>query len=118
MFYVAIIGADGAGTYENFKKLCIKYLHTKAREGITILATEEHPFIKQFASECRLNIQYFYTNWKTFGRNALKERNKQLISNSSGVIYFNDGLKDTLMIKNLAKKTGIPVRVAKEETEG
>ena len=114
MFYIAIIGADAAGTYERFKDKCVKLLHTKAKEGITILATEEHPYIKKFANECRLNIQYFYTNWKAYGRDALKERNKQLVSNSSGVIYFDDGLKDSIMIKNLAEKTGLPVRIIKK----
>ena len=115
MFYVAIIGAEGAGTYENFKNKCVKCLHTKVSEGITLLATEEHEFITKFARECRLNIQYYYTNWKAYGRNALKERNKQLVSGCSGLIYFEDGIKDNLMIKNLAEKTGIPVRVIKKK---
>lgn len=114
MFYAAIIGADGAGTYERFKEKCVNCLRTKAREGITILATEEHEFITKFARECRLNIQYFYTDWKSYGRSALKERNKQLISNTSGLIYFDDGIKDNLMIKNLAERTGVPVRVIKK----
>jgi hypothetical protein len=117
MFYVSIIGAGGAGTYENFKKTCVKFLRTKAAEGITILATEEHEFITSFAKECHLNIKYYYTDWKAYGRNALKERNKQIVSDSCGMICFDDGLKDTLMIKNLAKKTGVPVRVAKKDAE-
>lgn len=114
MFYAAIIGVDGAGTYEYFKKKCIYYLRNKAKEGVTILATEDHDYIRKFATECRLNVKVFYTNWKTYGKNALKERNKQLISNCSGVIHFDDGRKDTLMIKNLAVKTGIPVRTIKK----
>jgi hypothetical protein len=117
MFYVAIIGSEAAGTYERFKEKCIKILRTKAQEGITIVATEEHPYIEKFAKECRLNIQYFYTNWKAYGRDALKERNKQLVSNSSGLIYFDDKIKDNLMIKNLADKTGLPVRVIKKMGE-
>lgn len=113
MFNVAIIGSQGAGSYETFKKKCVFFLHTKVQEGITILATEEHDYIKRFASEFMINVQYFYTDWRAYGRNALKERNKQLISNCSAVICFNDGLKDTEMIKNLAEKTGIPTRFVK-----
>lgn len=115
MFNVAIIGSQGAGSYETFKKKCVFFLHKKVQEGITILATEEHDYIKQFASEFRINVQYFYTDWRAYGRNALKERNKQLISNCSAVICFNDGLKDTEMIKNLAEKTGIPTRFVKNK---
>ena len=114
MFNVAIIGSDGAGSYKNFRERCIYYLKNKASEGITIMATEEHEYIKKFAMEFGLNIQFFYTDWKSYGKNALKERNKQLISNSAAVIYFDDGLKDTLMIRELAKKTGIPVRTVKK----
>ncbi|MBP5456881.1 MAG: hypothetical protein J6Y37_10295 [Paludibacteraceae bacterium] len=113
MFYAAIIGSDAAGTYENFRDKCVKFLYSRVKEGITILATEEHEYIKRFASECRLNVQYFFTDWKSYGKNALKERAKQLISSCSGLIYFNDGLKNTNMIVSLARKTGVPVRQAK-----
>ena len=115
MFKVAIIGSDAAGSYERFKERCVYFLHTKAKEGITILATEEHEYIKKFATECSLNVQYFFTDWRAYGKIALKERNKMLIANSSALIYFNDGIKDTLMIKKLAEKTGIPVRTVKQE---
>lgn len=114
MFNVAIIGSDAAGSYKFFREKCAYYLSGKAKEGITILATEEHEYISKFASEFGINIQYFYTDWKSYGRSALKERNKQLISNSSAVIHFDDGLKATLMIRELAKKTGIPIRTVKK----
>ena len=114
MFNVAIIGCDGAESYEFFSKKCIFYLRERAKEGITILATGEHEYIKRFAFEYRINIQYFYTNWKAFGRDALKERNKELISNCSALICFDDGRKDTLLIKNLAVKTGVPTRFVKK----
>jgi hypothetical protein len=112
MFYAGIIGTEGAKNYDFFKKRCIYFLKPKAKDGITLVATEEHEYILRFAAECSLNIKYIFTNWKTYGKNALKERNKEFVSNCSGVIYFNDGLKDTLMIKTLAKKTGLPVKNA------
>lgn len=110
MFNVAIIGSEGAGSYEYFRKRCIFNLRSKAEEGITILATEQHRYIEKFAFEFGINIQYFYADWKAYGKNALKERNKQLISNCSGLIYFEDGLRDSEMIVNLARRTGIPVK--------
>lgn len=110
MLYIGIIGSEGAGSYEVFRERCLYFLKPKAAQGITIAATEEHPYIVQFARDFGLNIQYYYTNWKTYGKNALKERNKMLISGISGLIYFNDGLKDSQMIVKLARDTGIPVK--------
>ena len=114
MFSVGIVGVDGAESYERFSERCIYFLRSRASEGILILATEEHEYIKRFAFEYRLNIQYFYTNWKAYGRDALKERNKELISSCSGLLSFDDGRKDTNMIVALAKKTGVPTRVIKK----
>ena len=112
MFNVAILGAEAAETYEYFKKRCIFYLKNRAKEGITIYAVEEHEFVTKFASEYHINIQYFYTDWKMYGKKALVERNKLLISTCCGIIWFDDKRKDTQMIVNLAKKTGTPVRDA------
>lgn len=112
MFYAGIIGAEGAKSYDSFKEKCIYFLKSKAKEGITLVATEEHEYILRFATECVLNVKYIFTNWKTYGKNALKERNKEFVSSCSGVIYFNDERKDTLMIKKLAGKTGLPVKNA------
>ena len=114
MFNVAIIGSDATPTYEGFERTCIFFLQRKISEGITILATEEHEYIKRFATRFGINVRYFFTDWRAYGKNALKERNKQLVSNCSGMIHFDDGRKDTLMIKNLAVKTGIPVRTIKK----
>ena len=115
MFYVAIIGCDGADSYETFSKKCIFFLRERAKEGITILATGEHEYIKRFTYEYRINVQYFYTDWKAYGRDALKERNKELISSCNGIISFNDGRKDTDMIVSMARKAGVPTRVIKKD---
>ena len=112
MFNVAIIGAGSAPDYLFFSERCKYYLREKAKEGITIFATEENPFIVKFSTEYRIAIQYFYTDWRAFGKNALRERNKMLLANCNGIIWFNDGLKDTNMIVNMAKSIGTPVRDA------
>lgn len=110
MFNVAIIGSNSITSYKEFSDSCKYFLKSKIKEGITIFATEETENIKRFSAEYRLSIQYFYTNWKTFGKNALKERNKMLLSECNGIIWFNDGLKDTEVLKQMALKIGTPVK--------
>lgn len=114
MFNVAIIGAASVKSYEVFKEECIFFLKDKVKEGITIYATEEIPHITRFSTEYRIAIQYFYTDWRAYGKNALRERNKQLLATCNGIIWFNDGLKVTNMLKNMAESIGTPVREAKK----
>ena len=110
MFNVAIIGASSVESYEYFRERCKYFLQNRAKEGITIYATEEIPFITRFSTEYRIAVQYFYTDWRAYGKNALKERNKQLLATCNGIIWFNDGLKDTNMLIKMAKSIGTPVR--------
>jgi len=112
VFKVAIIGSSAAGSYEQFSDRCKYFLKNKIKDGILIYATEETPFIKKFSTQYRIDVQYFYTDWKSFGKNALKERNKMLLSDCNGIIWFDDGLKDTNMIKYMAEKIGTPVKSA------
>ena len=110
MFNVAIIGSSAAESYEKFCERCKYFLQDKVKDGITIYATEETAFIKRFSTEYRLPVQYFYTDWKSFGKNALRERNKMLLAECNGIIWFDDGLKDTRMLKSMAESIGTPVR--------
>lgn len=113
MFNVAIIGTSLLETeeeYKEFKKRCIYLLKDRIKDGITIYATEETPFVNQFTSEYRINIQYFYTDWRAYGKNALRERNKQLLATCNGVIWFDDKRKDTKALKNMAESIGTPVK--------
>ena len=110
MFKVAIIGSSSVGSYKKFSDSCKYFLKDKIKEGITIFATEETQNIKRFSSEYRLAVQYFYTDWKSFGKNALKERNKMLLAECNGIIWFDDGLRDTDVIKQMAKKIGTPIK--------
>lgn len=110
MFNIAIIGVNDTITYEYFKERCIYFLKNRAAEGITIYATEENEYIVRFATEFRLSIQYFYTDWKAFGKKAIRERNKLLLATCNGIIWFDDGLKNTKMLKDMAESIGTPVR--------
>lgn len=112
MFNVAIIGASQIEDYKSFKEKCIFFLRNKAKEGITIYATEEADVVTRFATEFRINIQYFYCDWRAYGKNAIKERNKQLLATCNGVICFEDGLKNTEMFVKMAKSIGTPVKNA------
>lgn len=110
MFNVAIIGSNSAESYEKFRDRCKFFLQNKIKEGIIIYATEDTPYIKAFSTEYRIPVQFFYTDWKAYGRQALRERNKELLATCNGIIWFDDGLKDTLMLKNMGESIGTPVR--------
>lgn len=110
MFNVAIIGSSAVETYKEFRDRCIYFLKDKVKDGLTIYATEETPHIVRFSTEYRIAVQYFYTDWRAYGKNALKERNKQLLATCNGIIWFNDGLKDTDFICQMAKSIGTPIK--------
>lgn len=110
MFNVAIIGAASLEDYSFFKERCKYLLQNRISEGITIYATEEIPFVVRFATEFHLNIQYFYTDWRAYGKKAIRERNKQLLATCNALIWFDDGLKDTKMLRDMAQSIGTPVR--------
>lgn len=116
MFNVAIIGADGAKNYQTFKERCIYYLANKAKDGITIFTVEENDFVKRFASEYRINVRLWLPDWYSYGKSALAERNKSLVKACSAVISFEDGRKNTKMLKKMAEEAGLPVRSVKTTT--
>ena len=110
MFNVAIIGLSAIGSYEQLRDRCIYLLKNRVKEGLTIYATEENPLLTRFSTEYRIAIQYFYTDWRAYGKKALRERNKQLLATCNGIIWFNDGLKDTDYLCQMAKSIGTPIK--------
>ena len=111
MFNVAIIGAEGIDNYDFCKEKCIMCLSNKAKSGeaITIFTTGD-AFVDLFSTKYHINVQNFYTNLRDYGKNALAERNNELLKNCNALIAFNDGKKDTLVLYDMAKSKGIPVR--------
>ena len=116
MFNVAIIGTDGAENFQTFVEKCIYYLRPKASEGITIFSIEENSMISDFAAKYKINVQIILPDWYTFGKGALSERNKRLISLCNGVRSFEDGRKDTNIIKKMASDAGLPVKKVKRKS--
>ena len=116
MFHVAIIGLNKVKDFELFRERCIYFLRNKAKEGITIFTTEEHPFVVRFASMYGINTKIFYAEWNKYGKDAKKYRNQEMLRNTDGVISFNDGTTDCEMLKRLATELGVGVRNAVKPT--
>lgn len=112
MFNVAIIGAESIEDYNFCEKKCINCLQNKARSGesITIFSTGDL-FVDQFSKKYHINVQYFYTDWKNYGKYALKERNERLLENCHAMILFGEDTKDKRFLKELALINNIPVRI-------
>lgn len=109
MFKVAIVGGEGMSDYDKFCNKCKTFLKNKAKEGITIYTTG-NDFVYSFARRYGIVTQFFITDWATYGRDALKKRNEKMLDNCDALIVFEDGIKDTRMIYNLAMQKGIPCR--------
>ena len=117
MFNVAIIGAESINDYYFCQEKCIACLKNKAesKEPITIFSTGDS-FVDLFSNRFHINVQYFYTNWREDGKNALKKRNERILDKCNALIAFDDSTKDTQLLYNLAKSKGIPVRFFKKQT--
>lgn len=113
MFNVAIIGGENTKDYKFFSESCIKCLKNKAKEGI-IIHTIGDEYIEAFAERYHIPVLFFATDWKKFGNNAYLVRNDQLLENCDGIIVFNDGTKNTLLIAKTAKDKNIPIVVIKK----
>lgn len=111
MFNVAIVGADGLNNYDYCMSKTIKILSRKAKEkeGIMILSTGED-FVKKFSTKFNIDTQTYFTDFKKYGKNALKMRNIELLDNCNAIIIFNDGKKDTSVLKDMAMSRNIPLR--------
>lgn len=109
MFKVAIIGGSHAKDKKLLETRCINILRNKASSGLMVIGVGDD-FMKYFTGKYRINTKTIITDFKTYGNNALKIRNRSIINDSDAFIVFNDGLKDTLTFYEMAKQSGKPVR--------
>ena len=115
-FKVAIVGGEGTEDYAFYEQKCIKMLREKGKEGCGIMIyTNGDEFNDKFAEKFSIDIRYFYTDWKQYGNDALRERNKEMLADADAVIVFEDGLKDTKFFSEMAKEKGIPYRYFKKK---
>lgn len=109
MFKVSIFGGSCVDDYNLFKEKCDFFLHNKKTNDIMI-NTVGDKFCAKYAKENRIDTNTFNSNWKMYGRNANIERNKAMLSQSDGVIVFDNGTKDTDIFIDMAKKSNVPLR--------
>lgn len=111
MFRVAIIGGENTGNFDAFKERCIYFLRNKAKEGCGIMInTTGDEFVDKFAKMYNIDVRTFYTNWKKNGKNALIERNNEMLDSTDALIYFYGNKKDNTVIYEMALKRNIPTR--------
>lgn len=115
MFNIAIIGGESTEDYTFFKNKCIHFLSKKAKEGggITIYSFGDE-FVTKFSSDYRINLYTLYVDWKTYGKDALKERVLRMADACDGIILFEGtNKKSDSYIKTVATEKNIPIRVVK-----
>ena len=112
MFNVIVIGGEDSGNYEYFRSKMIYYLKNKAKsgEGITIFTTGDD-FVDSFAKRYGIDVKFFVTNWKDYGKDALKHRNEEMIKNANAIIFFQNNKKDFQILYDLAVKHNIVGRI-------
>ena len=110
MFRVAIVGADDLNNYELFEQRCIYFLKNKGKEGGIIIHTTGEEDVIKFASKWHIEYKIFYTDWKHYGKEALKHRNHELLEGCGGVIVFRSDVKGNGMIRQAALDLNIPCR--------
>lgn len=112
MFNVIIIGAEDTQNYDFFKNKTIKLLSDKAKihERIRILTTGDS-YVEKFAKRYGIETLFFKTDWLSFGKEALKYRNSDMIKQANAIIFFQNNKKDSQMLFNESKKNGILHRI-------
>lgn len=110
MFKVAIIGGENKGNYVFFVEKCAFFLKNKIKNGIRILTIGDK-FVDILCATANIDKQVFYCDWKTHGKDAIKNRNNKIINESDAIIVFNDGTKDCNFFIDMAKKSNKPLRI-------
>lgn len=108
MFNIIVIGGEDSGNYEFFKSKMIYYLRNKAKsgEGITIFTTGDE-YVDKFTKRYGIDVKFFVTDWKTYGKNALKERNEAILKDANAIVFFQNHKKDFETLYDMASKRGI-----------
>lgn len=114
MFRVIIIGGEDTENYNLFRDKVINLLRNKAknREHI-VINTIGDEFVDEFTTHYGIDKHFFITDWKSYGNNALKERNETILNNSDALIFFQNTKKDLVTLYNMAVKKGIVTRIIK-----
>lgn len=111
MFNVAIIGGQDTNDYNMFVRKCIILLQNKAKEGGITILTFGDDFVDHFAKKYGINTKLYNADWGTFGKQALCERNKEILNDCDAVIIFDNEKKDIQVLKEMVKKQEKPLRV-------
>ena len=108
MFKVLIIGAEETGDYEKFRSKTIYYLKNKKKSEIMIYSLGDE-YIDIFAKSNDVDTKFFPTDWKRYGKDALKERAESVLSDCDAIIAFKTK-KDTEKLIKMAEEKNIPIR--------
>jgi len=114
MFNIAIIGGENTGDYEFFKNKCIHFLSNKVKEDSITIYSFGDAFVKKFSDEYKISLFTLYADWKTYGKEALKERTIRMANSCNGVILFAGGDKKTeSFVESITAEKGVPLRIVK-----
>lgn len=104
---------DDYNTAKEYIDLCLFNIRKKYR--ITIVsggAIGTDQLGERYAHENKMKCEYYYPDWKRFGKGAGPKRNLEMVKNSDFVICFWDksskGTKSTI---EFAKKLQKPIRI-------
>ena len=112
MFNVTIMRSPSFTNLNRFEERCLFFLKDKAVSGEDIMInTNGDEIVEKFAQKYYIMCKKFPTEWKKYGKNALKERNTKMLSESNAVILFNDNTTDIKCFLAMAKEANVPYRV-------
>lgn len=110
MYNVIIIGGEKMGNYPFFEQKTINCIKNRAKtEGVTIFTTGDK-LVETFTNKYGITSKIFYTDWKSYGKDALKRRNEEMLREANAIITFEDELKDSHMLTKMATEKGLPHR--------
>ena len=111
MFRVAIIGGEASEDYVKFRNKCISCLKEKVKTDHIMILSPGDRYIDAFSERFKIDVKTFIVDWKKYGKDALKARAEEMLSQSDAVIVFDLGKKETNIYKKMASEKGIPLRV-------
>ena len=109
MFNVLILGGEETGNYDKFRNKCLNILQDQRRSEIMIREIADDAYIDVFAQTFGLTVSFYPCEWAVYGKDALKKRTDEVLTDCHGVINFSKK-KDAEIITKIAKERGIKVR--------